>query len=328
MVELFFCKTIMITPANVSFQRRAVYFWIIPAVIILWYLVFGIGVYGFQWQGNTVQRVLRYTPLPVGIVNWHVLSYRSFIEQRLGAEQSKTYLGGTTQGVYQGANDTTQLTLNTMIRAAVTEQLAKRLGVTVSDQDVDQAYQAQLLQTGNAEQVKIMVYKLYHWTTGQFQTYVIRPDVLRDKLQEKLSFDDTYSKAAATQATNVLNIVTTSSESFGDLAKKYSDDAYGANGGDLGFVTAGELTKEIDDAAFSLEVNTVSQIIHTKYGFHIIKPIEKKTVDGVEQVHLLQITVLAPQVDDMINTELKTKRMLLFLPRYTWSSETHSVNQK
>lgn len=61
-------------------------------------------------------------------------------------------------------------------------------------------------------------------------------------------------------------------EDFEDLAREYSDDtATAKNGGDLGFVSKGEMVEEFDRALFALDVREVSGIVETEYGFHIIK---------------------------------------------------------
>lgn len=66
-------------------------------------------------------------------------------------------------------------------------------------------------------------------------------------------------------------------KSFNVLAMLYSEDPESAkNGGEIGFMTRGELAKEYADAAFSLTKNTVSKIVETKFGFHIIQLIERK----------------------------------------------------
>ncbi len=66
-------------------------------------------------------------------------------------------------------------------------------------------------------------------------------------------------------------------KSFNVLAILYSEDTESAkNGGEIGFLTRGELEKPYADAAFSLTKNTVSKIVETKFGFHIIQLIEKK----------------------------------------------------
>lgn len=66
-------------------------------------------------------------------------------------------------------------------------------------------------------------------------------------------------------------------KSFNVLAIMYSEDIEsGKNGGEIGYLTRGELEKEYADAAFSLTKNTVSKIVETKYGFHIIQLIDRK----------------------------------------------------
>jgi peptidyl-prolyl cis-trans isomerase SurA len=66
-------------------------------------------------------------------------------------------------------------------------------------------------------------------------------------------------------------------KSFNVLAIMYSEDPGSAkNGGEIGFLTRGELEKEYADVAFSLTKNTVSKIVETKVGFHIIQLIDRK----------------------------------------------------
>jgi peptidyl-prolyl cis-trans isomerase SurA len=65
-------------------------------------------------------------------------------------------------------------------------------------------------------------------------------------------------------------------KSFNVLAILYSEDPETAkNGGEVGYMTRGELEKEYADAAFSLTKNTVSRIVETKHGFHIIQMIDR-----------------------------------------------------
>ncbi len=62
---------------------------------------------------------------------------------------------------------------------------------------------------------------------------------------------------------------------FEAVVKDYSDGATKSRGGDLGIVAKGELTAEIDKAVFSLPVGSVSDPIGTKFGWHLVKVIEK-----------------------------------------------------
>lgn len=63
---------------------------------------------------------------------------------------------------------------------------------------------------------------------------------------------------------------------FGQAAAEVSLCPSGANGGDLGFFTKGQMVKEFEDAAFSMEVGQVSEPIKTQFGYHLIYLTDKK----------------------------------------------------
>jgi peptidyl-prolyl cis-trans isomerase SurA len=82
---------------------------------------------------------------------------------------------------------------------------------------------------------------------------------------------------------------------FNVLAILHSEDTESAkNGGEIGFLTRGELEKEYADAAFSLTKNTVSKIVETKYGYHIIQLIDRKG-EMVNTRHILVRPKVKPE---------------------------------
>jgi peptidyl-prolyl cis-trans isomerase SurA len=77
-------------------------------------------------------------------------------------------------------------------------------------------------------------------------------------------------------------------EDFGALASSYSDDPGSADqGGDLGFINRGEMDPNFEAAAFSLKnPNDISEVIESKFGFHIIQLIERRG-DKIHVRHIL-----------------------------------------
>jgi parvulin-like peptidyl-prolyl isomerase len=65
-------------------------------------------------------------------------------------------------------------------------------------------------------------------------------------------------------------------EDFALLAKESDDSKSSKIGGDLGYFTPGQLGKQMEAAAFSLEVGQVSTIVEDRFGYHILKVTERR----------------------------------------------------
>ena len=90
---------------------------------------------------------------------------------------------------------------------------------------------------------------------------------------EKAPRKCTRTKEEARKLAEEVRLQATKGElDFGDLARQYSDDPSGQDReGMMGTIGRGDVTKEIADAAFALDVDQVSPVVETPFGFHLIK---------------------------------------------------------
>jgi peptidyl-prolyl cis-trans isomerase SurA len=92
----------------------------------------------------------------------------------------------------------------------------------------------------------------------------------------------------ALQAENEINSIykmLLDGASFSEMAKKYSDHKESAvKGGELDWFGTGEIISDFSEAAFSItDTGKYSKPVHTLYGWHIIKLLDKKTPGTFEE---------------------------------------------
>lgn len=74
-------------------------------------------------------------------------------------------------------------------------------------------------------------------------------------------------------------------EDFGELAKLISDDPGSANnGGDMGWAGPGTYVPEFEKVANSLEPGVISEPFRSRFGWHILEVMERRTYDNTEDL--------------------------------------------
>jgi peptidyl-prolyl cis-trans isomerase D len=97
---------------------------------------------------------------------------------------------------------------------------------------------------------------------------------------------DAEASAVARKKAESLREELVKGKDFARLAKQSSEDPGTKDrGGELGYVSRGQLVPEFEQAAFSLKVGEISSVIQTPYGFHILRvdDIQEAKTDSLEQ---------------------------------------------
>jgi len=114
------------------------------------------------------------------------------------------------------------------------------------------------------------------------------------------------------EAQNVLEQLK-AGEDFSEIAIEKSSGPSAAQGGDLDYVAKGTIIPEIEEVIFALELEELSEVVKTDFGFHILKITEKKaeTVKTLEEVREEIVQTLLPEKQkeafDNLLEELKSK---------------------
>ncbi len=164
----------------------------------------------------------------------------------------------------------------------VISQEADRLGVKLSDKEINEKFDLTIEGIGSKDQAIDFLKQMYGLSMGQFKR-MITPMILVEKVKEEkfvqvkvrhiLVKDENKAKDIAKKAKEGGN--------FDELAKENSEDQTSKDKG--GVIADGEflfrdsgLVPEFEDGMFKLKAGEISDPVKSEYGYHIIKVDERK----------------------------------------------------
>ena len=106
-----------------------------------------------------------------------------------------------------------------------------------------------------------------------------------------------------------------SGEDFGELAKQVSEAGTRDKGGLLGPLTSEDLAEVLVTAAFELSPGTVSEVIETPYGFHIIQ------VESRVESHVKPLDEIRDQLRTFLENRKYRAELETFLSKAREESE-------
>ncbi len=204
--------------------------------------------------------------------------------------------------------------LDRMIESKLIHQAAERMGIHVSEIEVDRAIE-DVKKRNNIDQSTLIQALSANNMTYQDYREKMRNDITEVKFIDKvikskvtISDDEIFSyynrnkdrftdppevrlrqilllvpreasdvekKEIYKRALAVLEEIKRGAD-FSTLASRYSDGPNASNGGDLGFVKMGEIDPALEKVAFRLDIGEVSPVITTSNGFHILLVTDKR----------------------------------------------------
>jgi parvulin-like peptidyl-prolyl isomerase len=87
--------------------------------------------------------------------------------------------------------------------------------------------------------------------------------------------DDTSNRGDALLRIQAIQKKLNEGGNFAALAIEYSEDKSSAVGGDLGYLQRNQMVDTFADAAYSLQIGEISDIIETRIGYHLIQMVDR-----------------------------------------------------
>jgi len=239
--------------------------------------------------------------IPADQIQQELAAFKKTAEYKQLAEQ---------QGADAISRQFEQVTLARLVRRAVLVPVAEQMGIEVSDEAIDQQIEQVKAQLPSEEAFDKALEER-GFTLDEVKA-LFHDQLLEQKLQQKVTADSGPTEGrlreeyeadpAAFDETHYQHILVKKESTaqdlsaqlqkapdgkvdslFPQLAKKFSEDPSAAeNSGDLGFLPAGQLVPEFEQAAAKLDVGEVSAPVQTEFGFHVIRVTGRRSLSFEE----------------------------------------------
>lgn len=136
--------------------------------------------------------------------------------------------------------------------------------------------------------------------------------------------DTTSENLARRKIADIYTEIQKESTIWENIVKNYSEDPSSSqNGGLLPWFSVGSMIPEFEMAAFSLtEIGEVSPPVRTKYGYHILRLEDKKSIDSFEE---LEESIRSKIMRDSRSTMIQSQVMAIQKARYNFDENEVSV---
>lgn len=190
--------------------------------------------------------------------------------------------------------------LDGLIAEKIVDAEAKKEGIEVTDEEIEEEIEKIKEESGGEEGFNQLL-QYYGYDQEEFEENIATNIKIKKLVGDDISISDEemeeyfeqnkeqFGQEEQVRARHILvededeaqdiQDKLANGEDFEELAKEHSKDGSSQAGGDLGFFPRGQMVKEFEEVAFTLDTDEISDIVETEHGYHIIKVEEKKEAE-------------------------------------------------
>ncbi len=260
--------------------------------------------YRYQRTDDFAYRVSQIIPFPISRVDGDFVSYEDYLFE----VRQNIYFYSTQENINFEDDEGKAILANIRSEAlqrvkenAIANKLAKRNGVSVTDEEVQEQIAVIREQGGIGESIESLenaLTEFYNWTVDDFEE-VMRLQLTKQKL---ISILDISAQSRIESLKNQLD----GGADFAKLAKNNSDDQFSKeNGGRLGAINRAttDFPPVFVESAFSLQKDQVSEVVQSSIGLHLIKNLGVDK-NNEEQIQIAHILIRFKDIDELLRDEL------------------------
>ena len=243
----------------------------ILAIAIILIVIFGIGLYKYNWNNRPAQIADSIFPYPAAFVGTNTVSLKDYNKRIQSLQHYYSQLNQKPDAGYKKS------VLDGIIDHVIYERVAKKYGIFVTNKEVEDQYQQLIAGEGGEDQVKKILSELWGYDIPYFKD-LIKQKLLEEKVQQEvpvslhlkhllLKVDPSADFATKTTVLRQIQVYLTdikNGKKFADEIKQFSEDtATNNSGGDLG-------TLYLDQIQSSLGKDCDNKLTNAKVGDYVI----------------------------------------------------------
>jgi parvulin-like peptidyl-prolyl isomerase len=229
--------------------------------------------------------------------------------------------------------------LQGLIQKLLVFQEAKKQGIEIEDEEIDKALKPIMGQFEDEKSFKEALASQGYTLQDLIEEYrreLMCSKLIEEKIAKKVTLTEEELSLVKEEVSTQLHIrhillntkeeaedvlrLLREGEDFGELARKMSLCPTREAGGDLGFITKGEMQKEFEEVAFALKEKEIG-IAKTPFGYHVIqilarRPTPKEDLPRLEMK--ARERLWKRKFDKMLNEWVKTLKDKAYIEIRLW----------